>query len=399
MKNFKNISGYPESINISKMQSLENLCKNFAENLGAIPVLLPVVEKRELFERSVGNSTDIVEKEMLSLSDKDLVLRPEGTAVAIRMWNNNGGLRNLKQQRWYYSDFMFRNETPQSGRFKQFKQFGIEFLGYKEGLTDIEVLCSLDQFFKELGINEKIKLKLNIIGSKEERTLYLKELTSWLTINMEKLDSLSKQRCVKNPLRIFDSKIKETQLLLKEAPLLYDYLNIESKQYFETIITLLNKFNVNFEIDYTLVRGLDYYNGLVFEFVYLNEDKSQNAVAAGGRYDSLSKSINGENVPAMGFAVGMERLYSLYSSPNEERKGFYICWLDNCEEQALRILFKYRKENIITVMDTGNRKLVKQLKQADESNFRYAIIIGESEVEGDFITRKDLETGEEIRIF
>lgn len=399
MKNFKNISGYPESINMSKMQSLENLCKSFAENLGAIPVLLPVVEKRELFERSVGNSTDIVEKEMLSLNDKDFVLRPEGTAVAIRMWNNNGGARNLKKQRWYYSDFMFRNETPQSGRFKQFKQFGIEFIGYKEGLTDIEILCSLDQFFKELGVNDKVKLKLNIIGSKEERTLYLKELTSWLAINMENFDALSQQRCIKNPLRIFDSKIKETQLLLKEAPLLYDYLNIESKQYFEKIITLLNKFNVDFEIDYTLVRGLDYYNGLVFEFVYLNEDKSQNAVAAGGRYDSLSKSINGENIPAMGFAIGLERLYALYSSPKEERKGIYICWMDNCEERALRILFKYRKENSITVMDTGNRKLVKQLKQADESNFRYALIIGESEIEGGFITRKDLTTGEEIKIF
>lgn len=395
-KNFNSLSGYPEVINNKKVKEIESICEKWAYSFGANPICLPFVEKRSLFERSVGSNTDIVEKEMLLLNDKDLVLRPEGTAGIVRAWNNNGGLRNLKSQKWFYNDYMFRNETPQSGRFKQFKQFGMECLGYKEGLIDIDLLVSLNDLFTDLNIREKVILKINTIGSSEERKNYVKIFKEWLYKNKEKLDSLSLSRIETNTLRIFDSKIENTQEILKQAPKLYDSLSKNTKLNFTNITDKLTSLNINFEIDYNLVRGLDYYNGLVFEFI-ANTEFFKNTIAAGGRYDNLSKIIGGDNTPAIGFAMGLERLSIIIEEKESIRDGYYICWLDNCEDLALSIARKYRKISKVEV-DQGNRKLNKQMSSADEKLFKYAILIGENEKSNNYITLKNLENGQEEKI-
>ena len=398
MKNFKNISGFPESIDYTKIEKIESICKKWAKNFGASPILLPIVEKRSLFERSIGDGTDIVEKEMITLCGKDKeVLRPEGTAVAMRMWNNNGGLRNIRPQKWYYSDFMFRNENPQAGRYKQFKQFGMECIGFKEGLLDVDLLISLNDLFVELKVKESLVLKINTIGSQEEREKYIVTLQNWLNLNKEDLDPLSVERIDKNPLRVFDTKIESTLEKLKEAPCLYDSLSEISKLSFSKIQENLKSLGVDFIIDTTLVRGLDYYNGLVFEFV-INKDNELfgKTVAAGGRYDNLSKSMNGENVEAIGFAIGLERLNFIVEQQEKEREGFYICWFNDVPEAyVLNVARSFRNKGEV-VIDPGKRKIVKQLNQADEGDFEYCIIIGQEEVANNIIKIKNLKTGQEV---
>lgn len=393
---FNNISGYPEIINNKNMKKIEQICEAWAVNFGAVPVVLPVIERKELFERSVGNGTDIVDKEMLSLKDETLVLRPEGTAGIMRAWNNNGGMRNLKQQKWFYNDYMFRNETPQAGRFKQFKQFGIECLGYQQGITDIDLLVSLDNLFVSMNIRDKLTLRINTIGTVEERNAYIEILKSWLYKNKDNFDDLSKERIDKNPLRIFDTKTEKTKELLKDAPLLFDTLSEESLCFFNLLCTSLSKMNVLYTIDYTLVRGLDYYNGLVFEFV-TSDEKSQNTVAAGGRYDKLSKIIGGDSTDAIGFAIGLERLSYLYNNNEFERDGYYVCWRDDSLEEALRFANTLRTKNRVEI-DCGISRLNKQLKRADEKMFKYAVIIGKQEVIENKATIKNLYDGEEIKI-
>lgn len=398
MKNFKNMSGFPESINLRNFSDIENRCKEWADAFGATPVLLPMIEKRELFERSIGDATDIVEKEMIALSGEDkTVLRPEGTAVAMRMWNNNGGLRNIRPQKWYYSDFMFRNETPQAGRYKQFKQFGMECIGFKEGIIDSDILVSLNDLFESLGVRKMMTLKINTIGKKEERNDYIKILKNWLKSNADKLDSLSLERMDKNPLRIFDSKVVTTIELLKEAPKLYDYLNNDTKESFRKIKESLSSLNIEFEVEETLVRGLDYYNGLVFEFITNEEDKTLNkTVCAGGRYDELSVSMKGEKVEAIGFGIGLERLVMIVEEKDKSREGVYICWLNEVPESyVLKVAREYRKNSKVSI-DPGKRKMQKQLTQADDGNFEYCIIIGLDEVQNNSIKVKDLKDGNEV---
>lgn len=398
MKNFKNISGFPESIDYKKAEEIENICKNWAKNFGAKPILLPIVEKRNLFEKSIGDGTDIIEKEMILIRNEDEeVLRPEGTAVAMRIWNNNGGLRNIRPQKWYYSDFMFRNETPQAGRYKQFKQFGMECIGFKEGIIDTDIIISLNDLFQSLNVRSKMILKINTIGNKAEREDYIKELQSWLETNKNILDALSLERMIKNPLRIFDSKIESTIEILKKAPKLYDLLSEESKDSFIKLKNNLISSGVDFVVDETLVRGLDYYNGLVFEFIITEENELFNkTVAAGGRYDNLSRSMEGESVEAIGFAIGLERLGFIVEEQLKEREGFYICWLNEVPEiYVLQVARKFRNKGKV-VIDPGKRKIVKQLNQADEGNFKYSIIIGKNEVDSNTIKIKNLSTGEEI---
>lgn len=395
-KKFNNISGYPEIINNTNMKKIEQLCESWAINFGAIPVVLPVVEKKELFERSIGDGTDIVDKEMLSLKDTSLVLRPEGTAGIIRAWNNNGGMRNIKQQKWFYNDYMFRNETPQAGRFKQFKQFGIECLGYQQGITDIDLLISLNELFVSMNVRNKLILKINTIGTLEERNSYIQVLKTWLYKNIDNLDELSKERIEKNPLRIFDTKIESTKSILKNAPRLFDTLSEESLSFFNLLCKTLARMNIDYLVDYTLMRGLDYYNGLVFEFV-TSDEKAQNTIAAGGRYDKLSKIIGGDSTESIGFAIGIERLSYIYKDEEIKRDGYYICWIDEGFEEALAFANKYRKTERVEI-DCGISKINKQLKRADEKMFKYAVIIGSKEISDKKATVKNLYTGQEEKI-
>jgi len=392
-KSFKPQAGFPEIIDASQYYEVENICKKWAEEIGASPILLPLVEQKELYNRSIGEGTDVVDKEMLSINSKEeLVLRPEGTAGAIRAWNNQGG-RNIGAQKWYYSGYMFRNERPQAGRFKQFQQFGLEIIGSKEGISDVELLVDLDRLFKRLNVRDYLTLKINNIGTFEERKNYENYFVEWITPFKEQLDKASQERIIKNPLRILDSKDEATQKILEEAPKIIDFLSQETISKWEKMIAILEKMKIDFKVDYSLMRGLDYYNGLVFEWIMTDENKAQNAVAAGGRYDGLSKSIDGENTPALGFALGIERVLRL--SKNEEtniRKGIYICWSGDVEDLVLKVKQKMIAEDFV-VIDEGAKNITKQIKKANDKMFSKLIVIGENEKESNKIKIKNLSNG------
>ena len=393
-KNFKPQAGFPEIINPSEYYKLENICKKWAEEIGASPILLPLVEQKELYNRSIGEGTDVVDKEMLSINNnkEELVLRPEGTAGAIRAWNNQGG-RNIGAQKWYYSGYMFRNERPQAGRFKQFQQFGMEIIGSKEGIADIELLVDLDRLFERLNIRDYLTLKINNIGTIEERKSYEKYFIEWIMPFKDQLDKTSQERIIKNPLRILDSKDEATKNIILNAPKIIDFLSQESLEKWKKMITILEKMEISFEIDYSLMRGLDYYNGLVFEWVMTDENKAQNAVAAGGRYDGLSKSIDGEDTPALGFALGIERVLLLTKKEtNNERKGIYICWAGDVEDLVLKVKKQMIQEDFVMV-DEGFKNITKQIKKANEKMFSKLIVIGENEKNNKQIKIKNLSNG------
>ena len=393
-KNFKPQAGFPEIIKASEYYKLENICKKWAEEIGASPILLPLVEQKELYNRSIGEGTDVVDKEMLSINNnkEELVLRPEGTAGAIRAWNNQGG-RNIGAQKWYYSGYMFRNERPQAGRFKQFQQFGMEIIGSKEGIADIELLVDLDRLFERLNIRDYLTLKINNVGTIEERKSYEKYFIEWIMPFKDQLDKTSQERIIKNPLRILDSKDEATKNIILNAPKIIDFLSKESLEKWKKMITILEKMEISFEIDYSLMRGLDYYNGLVFEWVMTDENKAQNAVAAGGRYDGLSKSIDGEDTPALGFALGIERVLLLTKKEtNNERKGIYICWAGDVEDLVLKVKKQMIQEDFVMV-DEGFKNITKQIKKANEKMFSKLIVIGENEKNNKQIKIKNLSNG------
>ncbi|MDI6976680.1 histidine--tRNA ligase [Serratia sp. Se-RSBMAAmG] len=400
-KSFKPQSGYPENVNAKQTYAIDSICREWAEKINAVPVLLPMVESKSLFERGVGEGTDVVDKEMLQLiSKEDVVLRPEGTAGAIRAWNNQGG-RNTGPQKWFYSGYMFRNERQQAGRYKQFQQFGLELIGFKEGVADAELLVDLDNLFIMLSIREKVSLKLNNIGTKEERELYSKALVEWLMPYKDQLDEQSQLRLSKNPLRILDSKDEKTKEIIKASPKIDSFLGEETKKTWGSIISVLDAMGIAYEVDNSLMRGLDYYNGLVFEWVMNDEDKAQNAVAAGGRYDGLSSAIGGEPVPALGFALGIERVAILQNEITvpPERKGVYICWMGDVLDYAFLVRKKIMGENNIVMIDDGAKNLSKQIKKANEKMYEKVVIIGESEKETATFTLKDLISGEQKLIY
>lgn len=402
-KSFKPQSGYPEIINADKYFEISQICREWAEEIGATPVLLPLVESRDLYDRSIGEGTDVVDKEMSSITNnkEDLVLRPEGTAGVIRAWNNQGG-RNIGPQKWYYNGYMFRNERQQAGRFKQFQQFGVEIIGSKEGIADVELLIDLNRLFNNLKIRDKLTLKINNIGSFEERKCYEKAFVEWITPYKNEIDKTSQERINKNPLRILDSKDEKTKEILKSCPKIIDYLNEESLLQWNKMINILKKMNIEFEIDYSLMRGLDYYNGLVFEWIMSDENKAQNAIAAGGRYDGLSKSINGEDIPALGFALGIERVLILLEENNQEvkneRKGIYICWCGNVEDMVFEVKEKMLKNDFV-IIDEGIRNITKQIKRANEKGFSKVIVIGDNEKKNKRFNIKDLSNGYEEIIY
>jgi len=396
-KNLKPQSGYPENVNAQQTYAIESICRQWAEKINATSVLLPLVESKSLFERSVGEGTDVVDKEMLEIVSKEnIVLRPEGTAGAIRAWNNQGG-RNIGPQKWFYNGYMFRNERQQAGRYKQFQQFGLELIGFKEGVADAELLIDLDNLFKMLGVREKVTLKLNNIGTKEERSSYREALVEWLMPYKNKLDEQSQTRLDKNPLRILDSKDEKTQEIISNCPKIDAFLGDETKKTWGKIISILDSMSISYEIDNRLMRGLDYYNGLVFEWVMNDEDKAQNAVAAGGRYDGLSSLIGGEAVPALGFALGIERVAILQGTQAEssERKGVYICWMGEVLDYAFLVRKKMMEQGYTVMLDDGAKNLSKQIKKANEKMYEKVVIIGESEKETKTFTLKNLISGEQ----
>jgi histidyl-tRNA synthetase len=369
-------------------------------------VMLPLLEFTELFSRGVGEATDIVEKEMYSLEDRDgdsITLRPEGTAGCVRALQQHGLLFN-QTQRVFYRGPMFRYERPQKGRYRQFYQLGAEAFGMQGPDIDAELLALCASFWKTLGLQAHVRLELNSLGSAESRVRYRQALVDYLTPHHASLDPDSRRRLQTNPLRILDSKVAGTRELLQDAPQMCDYPDEASRRHFAGLCGLLDDMGIAYALNNRLVRGLDYYTHTVFEWV-TDELGAQGTVCAGGRYDGLVHRLGGKATPAAGFALGLDRVVLLSEQVFEEHGGnrsaaagvdVYCCVMDPN-------LFGWAQNTLATLREAlpgfrirahaGGGKLKNQLKRADQSGAAWALIVGEDEAAGNRLTVKSLRTG------
>ncbi len=388
--------------NTPTWQFVESRIRQLVNSYHYQEIRTPIVESTDLFKRSVGEATDIVEKEMYVFEDRNgdsLALRPEGTACAVRAGNQHGLLYNQQRRLWYMGP-MFRHERPQKGRYRQFHQFGAEAFGYQGPDIDIEMILMGARLWKSFGISDKVELQINSLGNAEARANYKKVLVEFLSAHIESLDEDSKRRLDTNPLRILDSKDKNTQEILVNAPKLIDHLDTESAEHFSILCERLDALGIEYTVNPSLVRGLDYYNRTVFEWV-TSLLGSQGTICAGGRYDGLVQQLGGRETPAVGFAMGIERLVLLVESleidVGESDAQVYVTALGTAAELKAQELTELMREHfsflkVQTHCGGGNFK--KQLKKADASGAMLAIIIGESEAQsGSFglkWLRKDL---------
>ena len=349
-------------------------------------IRLPLVERTELFKRTIGDVTDIVEKEMYSFEDRGgegLSLRPEGTAGCVRAGIQHGLFHNQQQRLWYAGP-MFRYERPQAGRYRQFHQLGLEAYGMPGPDIDLELLLLTTRLWRALGITG-LQLEVNSLGSAQARAEYRQALLDYLRDHREALDSDSQARLERNPLRVLDSKVPETQALLVDAPRLVDHLDAESAAEFAQLKAGLDALGVEYVVNDRLVRGLDYYSKLVFEWT-TTELGAQAAVCAGGRYDSLVEQLGGSATPAVGFAIGVERLLLLMekqavSIPGAEPQ-VYLCWMGESAQLAAAGLAEQLRNGLHggVVVHAGGGSFKSQMKKADRSGARWAVVLGEQEL-------------------
>jgi histidyl-tRNA synthetase len=373
---------------------VESLLQEIFECYHYEEIRLPILEKTELFQRGIGEVTDIVEKEMytfLDRNDESLTLRPEGTAGCVRAVIEHGLLYHQQQKLWYAGP-MFRYERPQKGRYRQFSHIGVETYGYAGYLIEAELMLMMARFFQKLGIKEKVTLQLNSLGSSESRAKYREKFVDYCRGHSEKLDEDSKRRLETNPLRILDSKNPEIQLLLQNGPQLSDFLDAESKNAFQQLGDLLNHLEVRHETNPHLVRGLDYYTGTVFEWItpFLG---AQSAVCAGGRYDGLVEQLGGAPNSAVGFAMGLERIVELCADTEiKSSVDIYLISTENTEIAAMKTAENLRDTlpELKIEMNCAGGNFKSQFKRADKSGARFALILGEDEVRKNMIGCKDL---------
>ena len=389
-------------------QHLETVLRDTLASYGYEEIRMPVVEKTQLFSRSIGEATDIVDKEMYTFPDRNdesLTLRPEGTAGCVRAGVEHGLLYNQEQRLWYMGP-LFRYERPQKGRYRQFHQMGAEVFGIAGPDIDAELIFLTARIWKALGIDHLIRLEINSLGSSEARQNYRQVLVEYFTANKELLDEDSLRRLESNPLRILDSKNPDLQSLIEGAPRLTEHLDEESQNHFSAVCERLDSFGLEYKINTRLVRGLDYYNRTVFEWI-TDALGSQGAVCGGGRYDGLVEQLGGKSTPGVGFAMGLERLVALLmdvddkGSINHEIDLYLARMGKNAEIKALLVAEDLRNIfpglKILTHCGTGN--FSKQLKKADKSGARFCLILGESELAENNITIKYLrEHKEQVQI-
>jgi len=386
-------------------QYLEGTVKETLASYGYDEIRMPIVEQTNLFKRSIGEVTDIVEKEMYTFEDRNgdsLTLRPEGTASCVRACEEHGLLYNQTQRLWYTGP-MFRHERPQKGRYRQFYQIGVETFGMATADIDAELILMTARLWQQLGLQDAVTLQLNTLGSSEARARYRDALVEYLSARKDQLDEDSQRRLETNPLRVLDSKNPETQALLADAPELHDYLDDESRDDFATLRQVLDAAGVKYEINQRLVRGLDYYCKTVFEWV---TDKlgAQGTVCAGGRYDGLVEQLGGKPTPAVGFAMGVERLILLLETleciPAEvmQTVDLYVCGVgEGAAQAALLLADRLRNDQPWLRVQThcGGGSFKSQMKKADKSGALYALLLGESEIAAGEVTVKDLRGGSE----
>ena len=368
-------------------------------------IRLPIVEKTELFKRSIGEVTDIVEKEMYTFDDRNnesLTLRPEGTAGCLRACLEHGLLHNQSHRLWYYGP-MFRYERPQKGRYRQFYQLGVETYGMAGPDIDAEIILLTDRMWKNLGIRGKVRLELNTLGTTEERLVYREKLVEYFKQHIDLLDEDSLRRLEINPLRILDSKNRDLKQVIKGAPELMDYLQEDSRVHFEKLTKILDDASVEYVLNSRLVRGLDYYGKTVFEWV-TDDLGAQGAVCAGGRYDSLIEQLGGKENYAVGFAMGMDRIQLLLEQldnlPIERSVDAYMILVgETAEKQGFQLAESIRNDvdGIKLQVNCGGGSFKSQFKKADKSGAEFALIIGEDEAEEGTVGFKSLRVDQQQR--
>ncbi|WP_202632138.1 histidine--tRNA ligase [Vibrio parahaemolyticus] len=384
-------------------QKLENTVKNVISAYGYNEVRMPIVEETNLFSRAVGEETDVVSKEMYTFDDRNgdsLTLRPEGTAGCVRSCIQNS-LINRDEQRLWYMGPMFRHERPQKGRYRQFHQCGVEVFGLNGPDVDAELIMMTARLWRELGIDKHVRLELNSIGSQEDRTDYRTALVAFLEQHIDVLDEDCKRRMHTNPLRVLDTKNPDIQAILGDAPRLSEYLGEESKAHFAGLCELLDAAGIEYTVNERLVRGLDYYNRTVFEWI-TESLGAQGTVCGGGRYDGLVEQLGGKPTPAVGFAMGLERLVlmleTLELTDVRRSVDVYVVTAGEGTMMAGMKLAEQLREAIsgVRVMNHfGGGNFKKQFKRADKVGAVVALVLGENEVADNTVVLKDLVGGEQ----
>ena len=394
-------------VDSAKWQYVENVARETFKKYNYGEIRTPMFEHYEVISRSVGDTTDIVTKEMYDFHDKGdrhITLRPEGTAPVVRSYVENKLFAPEVQKpvKVYYIGSMFRYERPQAGRLREFHQLGVECFGSKNPATDVETIAMAYQLFNTLGIKD-VTLHLNSLGNTESRLAYRQALIDYLTPMRESLSKDSQRRLDENPLRVLDSKEKEDKVAVENAPSILDYLDEESQAHFDEVRTMLDSLNIPYVIDTNMVRGLDYYNHTIFEFI-TTIDKSELTICAGGRYDSLVEYFGGPETAGFGFGLGLERLLLVLDKqgielPVEENLDVYIAVLGSgANGKALELVQAIRYQGFKAERDYLGRKIKAQFKSADTFKAKTVITLGESEVESGQVNVKNNSTREEVTV-
>jgi len=380
-----------------RWQYIERIFRETVSAYGYQEIRMPIVEKTELFKRSIGEVTDIVEKEMYTFEDRNgdsLTLRPEGTASCVRAGIENGLFYNQTQRLWYMGP-MFRHERPQKGRYRQFHQMGVEVFGLDGPDVDVELISMTARLWHKLGMASLVKLELNTLGVPAARVIYREKLVEYLLAHVDKLDEDSLRRLQSNPMRILDSKNPAMQDLIEAAPKMADYLDEDSRRHFDGLCKSLDTLGIAYQINPRLVRGLDYYTKTVFEWT-TEALGAQGTVCAGGRFDGLVEQLGGKPVSAMGFALGLERLAALLENVELDDSArphvYFISVGDVAEKMAMQIAEQLRNElpELRLLLNCGGGSLKSQMKRADKSGAQIALLLGDDELQQGLIALKDL---------
>ena len=403
MKLIKAVRGTKDIIGeeAKKYVYISNVAQKMFENYGYNFVKTPIFEETELFKRGIGEATDVVEKEMYTFKDRgdrSITLRPENTASLVRCYLENAIYAKEEISRFYYNGSMFRYERPQAGRQREFNQIGLEVFGEKSPKVDAEVIAIGYKFLEKLGITD-LEVKINSVGSKESRTIYREKLIEHFSKHLDDMCDDCKDRINRNPLRLLDCKVDKDKDFYKSAPNIIDFLFEDERKHYEDVKKYLDIFGIKYTEDPTLVRGLDYYSSTVFEIV-TNKLGSQGTVLGGGRYDNLLKELGDKDIPAVGFATGVERIMMLLGENYPKNNpDVYIAWLgENTSETALKIAESLRDNDIKVYIDYSEKGMKSHMKKADKLSVRYCIILGEDELNKGIVLLKDFSTREQKEV-
>ena len=403
MKLIKAVRGTKDIIGeeAKKYVYISNVAQKMFENYGYNFVKTPIFEETELFKRGIGEATDVVEKEMYTFKDRgdrSITLRPENTASLVRCYLENAIYNKEDISRFYYNGSMFRYERPQAGRQREFNQIGLEVFGEKSPKVDAEVIAIGYKFLEKLGITD-LEVKINSVGSKESRTIYREKLIEHFSKHLDDMCDDCKDRINRNPLRLLDCKVDKDKDFYKSAPNIIDFLFEDERKHYEDVKKYLDVFGIKYTEDPTLVRGLDYYSSTVFEIV-TNKLGSQGTVLGGGRYDNLLKELGDKDIPAVGFATGVERIMMLLGENYPKNNpDVYIAWLgENTSETALKIAESLRDNDIKVYIDYSEKGMKSHMKKADKLSVRYCIILGEDELNKGIVLLKDFSTREQKEV-